>query len=235
MADLTSRQRKNVYMQSSIFSNEGPSPESVYAQSRQRELLENIKIPPGGRTPDLSLPSPADMKVKAIQGSNPVVPNEQAREVRSSGEDGRIPHEFWATNSNLTWSDPRNEMSRRRNPGYGDMEAAEKKRQDLSSEIFGSSRRTQPSTQAPRDEIMAQTNLLNQDSALHRHAQEPEAQSASDRQQRNIAGSRCNPMKYSNSPANHERTLQPTSPRHLDGPQTAKDVKLRSLQSNIFG
>merc|ERR1719217_1038133 len=77
--ELNARQRKNVYMHSTIFSGEGPTEKSVYAPARQHELLSSIS--PNLRkhnqtVPDIDLPSPADIAATQHAGHGVVMPSD---------------------------------------------------------------------------------------------------------------------------------------------------------------
>eukprot|EP00747_Dinoflagellata_sp_TGD_P165092 gnl/TRDRNA2_/TRDRNA2_185919_c0_seq1.p1 gnl/TRDRNA2_/TRDRNA2_185919_c0~~gnl/TRDRNA2_/TRDRNA2_185919_c0_seq1.p1 ORF type:complete len:451 (-),score=67.69 gnl/TRDRNA2_/TRDRNA2_185919_c0_seq1:48-1400(-) len=77
-AGLNARQRKQVYMHSSIFDTEGPTTKSVYAPNRQREMYHSsirMNTAKVGRTiPDMSLPSPADIQCTQNAGHGVVMP-----------------------------------------------------------------------------------------------------------------------------------------------------------------
>jgi len=209
-AELNARQRKNVYMHSTIFDDAGPSSSSVYAPKRQAEVFATVegtlgktnKPPP----PDLSMPSAADIRstqnaghgvvmqsggypgggggrVEGFGGAVSIGQSPNAISSSDGGEmpvvyssakdkhrqqDSAIPKEFWNTSVQLSWSDPRNEMRRGRDRPQ--MSAQDQKRNELSSEIFGTERQTQPSTRNPKQELMANTaQPLQTDSALDKN------------------------------------------------------------------
>merc|ERR1719171_273134 len=75
---LNSRQRKHVYMHSTIFDSEGPSTRSVYAPARQQALYNELSknmIKPDWSQADLKLPSPADIRCTQNHGSEAVLPS----------------------------------------------------------------------------------------------------------------------------------------------------------------
>eukprot|EP00929_Paragymnodinium_shiwhaense_P067774 TRINITY_DN34079_c0_g1_i2.p1 TRINITY_DN34079_c0_g1~~TRINITY_DN34079_c0_g1_i2.p1 ORF type:complete len:476 (+),score=103.95 TRINITY_DN34079_c0_g1_i2:79-1428(+) len=199
--ELNARQRKNVYMHSTIFSEGGPTEKSVYAPARQHELLSSIS--PNLRknnqsTPDIDLPSPADIAAtqhaghgvampsshahhQPIEGQHARVSNREAlvgeaglqgdaiRVVQAQGRDGTIPREFWATSVNVNWHDPRNEISRARETP-SERSAQDKKINELSSEIFGKERLLTASA-SQRGELLADTaHVLQKDTSLDRTA-----------------------------------------------------------------
>merc|ERR1719265_78884 len=137
---LTARQRKHVYMSSSIFDSQGPSTSSIYAPAQQQRIFEQI---PKKKQPDetflrtLDLPAPSDMRQTQNRGHSAVLgpahclnsgPPTEAIPVVRSNPDNNIPQEYWKTDVNLSWSDPRNEMNRPRNsPRKGVQTAGDRK------------------------------------------------------------------------------------------------------------
>lgn len=94
--------------------------------------------------------------------------------VSAGGKDGAIPKEFWNTSVNLQWHDVRNEATscRRHEPDRHGMGAQGLKMQELSSEVFGSERKMQASTVAPRKELLADTaDHMRVDSSLDVNSQ----------------------------------------------------------------
>eukprot|EP00747_Dinoflagellata_sp_TGD_P206622 gnl/TRDRNA2_/TRDRNA2_80314_c0_seq1.p1 gnl/TRDRNA2_/TRDRNA2_80314_c0~~gnl/TRDRNA2_/TRDRNA2_80314_c0_seq1.p1 ORF type:complete len:477 (-),score=84.78 gnl/TRDRNA2_/TRDRNA2_80314_c0_seq1:108-1481(-) len=200
-SELNARQRKHVYMHSTIFDEGGPTARSVYAPNRQEELYAKIRPntvkvgrPP---PPDMTLASPADVRCTQNQGHGVVIPDSSYQHgypmpigetPRKSGpealvgddhdvlrvvkanrdNDNAIPREFKQTSINLQWHDQRNEISRTRCQPQ-DTTAAEKKRMDMSSEIFGKERMIQASTGAAKQELRSeQCDSLGMDSVLDR-------------------------------------------------------------------
>jgi len=139
---MSARQRKHIYMHSTIFDANGPAPRSVYAPSRQHELFNNFSDTLGtvnrGSKPELDMPSANDMKCTQNAGHNAVLPfggsgpqevvkantsrmgrevvvhdGEEKPVVRAAGKDhDSIPKEFWSTSTSLQWHDTRNERCR---------------------------------------------------------------------------------------------------------------------------
>lgn len=72
-SELNARQRKHVYMHSTIFDPEGPSPNSVYAPGRQADIYKTVKQSSRRgapqHSPSMELPSPADIKCTQLRGS----------------------------------------------------------------------------------------------------------------------------------------------------------------------
>jgi len=174
-SEMTARQRKHVYMHSTIFDAEGPAPNSVYAPSRQHELYgrfsDKLRAANRGQPPELEMPSALDMRCTQNAGHNAVLPGgppQQAmpaagarptREVllhdgeakpviHAAGKDESIPKEFWSTSTTLQWHDTRNEQCRGRNQAVDrqGLGAQELKLQELSSEVFGKARLVEAST-----------------------------------------------------------------------------------------
>jgi hypothetical protein len=100
-----------------------------------------------------------------------VYEGETQRVVKASGKDhDTIPKEFWSTSTTLQWHDTRNEQCRNKNKGINRQGycAQDLKRQELSSEIFGSERKTDASTAMAKAELLSDSaDYLRTDSALH--------------------------------------------------------------------
>lgn len=77
--ELNARQRKHVYMHSTIFDSQGPESKSVYAPGRQAELYKQVeqssKKGAPQHAPDLDLPRPADIKCTQLRGSGCIQPS----------------------------------------------------------------------------------------------------------------------------------------------------------------
>jgi hypothetical protein len=142
--------------------------------------------------PSLELPQPADMVATHQAGHGVVMPSnhphhqpieegmsprmtsrdylaaegDPVRVVRAANhksKDGDIPKEFWQTSVNLQWHDIRHQHSR--HSRNSEVAHKEMKRQELSSEVFGKERMLEPSTQAPRQELLAETaHIMEKDS-----------------------------------------------------------------------
>lgn len=151
-------------------------------------------------------PSPQNSPLRERTSSTVLVHHGEAKPVvKAAGQDvSAIPKEFWSTGVKLNWHDTRNEQCRDRRHGQSrqTMDAKELKRQELSSEVLGKDRMTEPSTTCPKQDLLADTaNLLNCDSVVHRHSQ-PSEESPSPkahriRTQANLASSQSNPMPRS--------------------------------------
>mmetsp|Transcript_54030 Transcript_54030/g.94893 ORF Transcript_54030/g.94893 Transcript_54030/m.94893 type:complete len:471 (-) Transcript_54030:124-1536(-) len=73
---LNARQRKQVYMHSTIFDDGGPTTQSIYGQSQQVELHKNLENNLKARIPpDMTLPSPADIQCTQNAGHGAVMPS----------------------------------------------------------------------------------------------------------------------------------------------------------------
>jgi len=231
--ELNARQRKHVYMHSTIFDTGGPEVKSVYAPSRQQELYNNLEDrlqSNNAKPPQMMLPRAGDIKCTQNAGHHAVLPSgdnaqrpdsratprttgpevlvydgEPNSVVKAAGKDRAIPKEFWATSVNLQWHDTRNEQLRDRGHGAGrnGLDAQERKRQELSSEVFGKERLIDASTKAPRQELLAETaDHLRTDSALLPPSDRPEgpaeqSHAARARLHRNLASSEHNTMPRS--------------------------------------
>mmetsp|Transcript_3281 Transcript_3281/g.8914 ORF Transcript_3281/g.8914 Transcript_3281/m.8914 type:complete len:452 (+) Transcript_3281:76-1431(+) len=183
VGEMSARQRKHVYLHSTIFSEEGPDNRSVYKAERQAEVYESLQ---GSlrknnlQAPEIRLPKPEDMRItqhaghpgmvfptNGQNGCNARALNVKTNEdvlvhdgevepvVHASGKDTSIPREFWATSVNLQWHDTRHERCREQGPQRNAQGARHAKMQDLSSEIFGKERLTEMSTTNARHELLA--------------------------------------------------------------------------------
>jgi len=102
--------------------------------------------------------------------------------------DSAIPREYWGTNSNLSWNDTRSAQANFRKDqefhvSRKDMGAGERKRQEMSSEVFGTSRNMAKSTNAPTSELRAtgMTDVHWTDSSLDRHVPEEQKKDAEEK------------------------------------------------------
>lgn len=206
--ELNARERKRVYMHSTIFDNGGPTSKSIYTQNQQHDLYKQMgdSLKPRG-APNMDLPRPGDIQATQNAGHGVVIPSTvgvdrggspnplpsfpKGSTPRASGQqvlvtDGdpmpvtkagykveAIPQEFWQTNVNLQWHDPRNEMSRQNKNRNQEMGAQELKLQELSSEIFGKARLKNCSTNNPgADLLAAEADYLQTDSSLNPNARQ---------------------------------------------------------------
>lgn len=282
-ADMSARQRKHIYMHSTIFEANGPAPRSVYAPSRQHELYNNFSDKLGtvnkGRQPELDMPTALDMKTTHNAGHNAVLPggsqdvvkantSRMGREVvvhdgeaapvvkAAEKERETIPKEFWATSTTLQWHDTRNERCRSGNQvDRQSMAAQELKRQELSSEMFGKARLTEPSdTKASaRKQLMPDSaDYLRLDSSLHapKPGQSPtNGQEARSRLHQNLASSVHNTMPapehdqqgpiqvppQGDDPSNMPRRRQEKNFSDLFGAQMGERKEVRGHREEVTG
>lgn len=78
-SNLNARQRKQVYMHSSIFDDGGPSSTSNYSTKSQDEVYQGLPLTGYGFNPELRVPNPADMKQTQNFGHNAVFPTNTQR------------------------------------------------------------------------------------------------------------------------------------------------------------
>lgn len=105
---LNSRERKQVYMHSTIFDPQGPSAKSLYAPNTQQMLADQIKarnVTPDWSQRDLSLPSPSDIQCTQNIGSNVVLPQERPAPARRAWEDNEEPLPARASSTNCLVAD----------------------------------------------------------------------------------------------------------------------------------
>lgn len=201
---MSARERKQVYNHSAIFDGGGPT--SIYNAAQQTKVLQHVHQVKAVRfTPrQVVMLSPADCRATANAGSGVVIPAARGQApvawaapavlasprlgqvpdpvqvVHAARDSGAIPREFRATGTNLQWSDMRSETMQCRgqdfHQGRNAMDASQRKRQDMSSEVFGSTRRVEVSTSRPSKEIRAVEfdNCNNTDTSRDRfHTQQP--------------------------------------------------------------
>jgi len=218
---LSARQRKQVYMHSAIFDAGGAPQQSVYSTARQTDVFGGIRqtLSTPAVEPQRLFPSPADLRVTANKGQgvlhgtcghtnesakeNEKTANffhfgnskEQIRVIHADRSRDAIPQEFKSTETKIHWTDARTEHVHARTQEFfaarQGMDASSLKRQELSSEVFGSTRRLEPSTASPSKEIcsVGMRNVHNTDSTLdHTVPKEPEnvCLSARDRLSKNL-------------------------------------------------
>jgi len=268
--EMNHRQRKQCYMHSTIFDEQGPSPNSVYAPSRQHELYDKFSSNLGQanqKSPEIIIPKAADIKCTQNAGHNAVLPKTNGRDamhgmarrsdedhvvydgetqrvVKASGKDhDTIPKEFWSTSTTLQWHDTRNEQCRNKNKGVNRQGycAQDMKRQELSSEIFGTERKTDASTTMPKTELLSDSaDYLRTDSALHdrKRCEElgdnPNGVSESRmRMHKNLSSSMNNTVPI------HEASHQAPLPRQRiqgeDDPDTMQRRRQEKSFSDLFG
>lgn len=177
-ASLTHRQRKQVYMSSSLFAEEGPSTRSIYAPERQQFVYDHLpkhQKPSAAFMHGLDLPPPADVRQTQNHGHDavlgkalPVGTPEDIRLIHAH-PDTSIPQEYWKTDVNLTWSDPRNELNREKHlKQEAPQTAGDRKAHELSSELFSHKRMEYTSTNHPQVEIKSSSeHFLGVDSSAH--------------------------------------------------------------------
>lgn len=230
--------------------------QEVY-ESLKGTLKENNHKPP-----ELHLPSAGDIKCTQMAGHSAVLPSpsgghgedgrrtprmvrvsnpevlvydgEPNKVVHASGKDSAIPKEFWSTSVNLQWHDTRNEQCRHpgqlaSRQGLGHQEL---KRQELSSEIFGTVRRTEASTTNARGELQADTaDHSRLDSQLHGRQESPDraAANARARFQQNLADSVHSTLAPTDAPAAAPPQVAQENPANMNRRRQEKNF------SDLFG
>jgi len=158
--ELTARERKKVYMRSSIFDPEGPSVKNIYSRARQEKVLAEVeKLETAAKVPLdptlLALPTPADMRLSQNEGHNSVFgPGTEDLPSVHAHQEESIPREYWKSDVNLHWADPRNELNRAR-PKPDPKSAKGRAAYERSSELFDWDRMTTVSTMHPAQEIQS--------------------------------------------------------------------------------
>jgi len=187
---LSARERKHVYMSSSIFqaSDSSRPAASPYDHQHQLRVADKLsqqrKTTPQRREP--VMPSPRDCKATFLHGNGAVqvgnhsvrgkVASPQAPEVVCFGDVAKTepmpvvsasreqhghPREYWGSATALEWTDQRGENLRSQTfkDSRQKLNAGELKRHELSSEVFGSSRMVNKSTENPSGEITSKQRL----------------------------------------------------------------------------
>eukprot|EP00930_Biecheleria_cincta_P044316 TRINITY_DN30434_c0_g1_i1.p1 TRINITY_DN30434_c0_g1~~TRINITY_DN30434_c0_g1_i1.p1 ORF type:complete len:521 (+),score=72.81 TRINITY_DN30434_c0_g1_i1:44-1606(+) len=243
-APLSARERKHVYMSSSIFEgSESARPAgNPYDQQHQRRVADKLsqqrRTTPQRR--ELVMPSPRDCKATFLHGNGAVqvgnhgvrgkAASPQAPEVVCFGDAGRSepmpvvsanretngdPREYWGSSTALDWTDHRGETLR--SQAFKDsrqkLDAGELKRHELSSEVFGSSRMVNKSTENPSSEITSKQrqDVRSLETLIHRRpSHEPSRVPLSARQRHfdHLGSSRGNEI------ANHQLSRSAS-----DGPE----------------
>jgi hypothetical protein len=241
--ELNARQRKCVYMHSTIFDTAGPNSKSIYEQGQQKKIYQGLAdtMKPWA-PPDLSLPNPSDIQCTQNAGHNVVIPSSVRPEalagkprisgqdalveegevipvVKAGGKDKAIPKEFWQTSVNLQWSDTRSEFCRQRDIKDRHMGAQELKLQELSSEIFGKERMTDVSTRNPGGELLSQEwDRLQTDSTNEpyvKHNQTRQLPSAHTRFCQNLGDSQENTMPLPKETGGYPKPVPQEDPSTL--------------------
>lgn len=177
--------------------------------------------------------------------------------VRAHPDDGAIPKEFWANNTQLHWTDTRSELQvHRRGKEFHElrrnMSAKSRKRQEMSSEILGTARNMEESTTSPTRELRsAHTKDFHwTDSALDRHgpvddnSEDTRPMTARERTFRNLSASNLNALRSSSStnlaangvnPALSPRRTEITS-RQVENPTVERRRRMeRNYSDLLFG
>merc|ERR1719502_2504218 len=214
---LTARERKKVYMRSSIFDPEGPSVKNIYSRARQESVLAEVekleaaaKVPPDPEL--LALPTPADMRLSQNEGHNTVFgPGTVDLPSVHATHEENIPREYWKSDVNLHWADPRNELNRAK-PKPDPKSAKGRAAYERSSELFDWERMTTVSTMHPGKEIQSCTEhfLANSESP---HI--IDAKDAHGRLRMNLDESNESSFKRTNSPE-PTKEIPNENPEHID-------------------
>lgn len=264
---MNSRQRKQIYMHSNIF-GAGTTSNDVYDSLQQQavyqEVQTNIRRPGDRKAPDMSLPSPADIRCTQNAGHGAVMPSGRPRAQGLQGQprqrmsntdclvtdcldeampvvhanfqdDGAIPKEFHRNSVNLQWHDPRNEICRNRERGQEseDADARTRMRQEMSSEVFGTTRQTTQSTTAPGRELLSMhQNVLSHDSSLQQTsgASPPQDFDSQQRFARNLTAS--DPANFGARGYAPEEIPQPVA---MEDPATLSRRRGEKNFSDLFG
>jgi hypothetical protein len=215
--EISARDRKKVYMRSSIFDPEGPSVKNIYSRTRQESVLAEVekletaaKVPPDPKL--LALPTPADMRLSQNEGHNTVFGpgTEDLPSVHALHEES-IPREYWKSDVNLHWADPRNELNRAKHKP-DPKNARGRAAYERSSELFDWERMTTLSTMHPAKEIQSCTeHFLGNDEKVH----QTDAKDAHGRLRMNLDESQESSFKRTNSPE-PTKEIPNENPEHFE-------------------
>jgi hypothetical protein len=215
-----------------------PSPQDIKIT---QNAGHGVVIPSGGGIAAIPQNNCRGMDVPRTSDKHVLVTDgEPMHVVRASQKDDvAIPKEFWGTSVNLHWSDPRIEMSRRKNHEIADrsgIDAKACKMQELSSEMFGKERLTNVSTTSPKDELLAETlDRLHFDSSFERRtAAKNGDRDASSRKVQNLSNSQHNTLPG----VSQEYPLSPREVPHKEEHDGDADARQRRRTeknySNLF-
>lgn len=187
--DMTARQRRHVHMHTSSVFGGGDVPQGSVGsggeayQRKAYQSLEGKLRENNCAAPDMQLSRPADLRCTQNADHAAVIPGSRGgpelgekltpRMSRAVGADEGMPRECWGVATNLQWHDTRHQRCRQRDSGaQRPLTAEEAKRQDLSSELFGQRRMTDPSMNriAARQDLRPDAaDYLTLDSTLQRN------------------------------------------------------------------
>ena len=124
---LSARQRAQAHMTSTIFSDAGPNPATIYNEARLEKIVKNNReqladAKKNRPAANYDLPNPRVMRANMTYGDHGVVlpqdsdfPSAQVQTNSSVIRDRQsIPREVWRTNVNVGWNDARHEINRDR-------------------------------------------------------------------------------------------------------------------------
>jgi len=191
----------------------------------------------------VEVPGPTFVKIEGDKDVLRFVP------ARSRESDDAIPREHWAAGTNLEWSDKRNELCSRRGQEFFNTwkcaDAGSRKRQELSSEVFGSPRMIERSNSKPYQDIwpVCMTYTHNVDSTLQVPRQQSSPtlgprESARDRKARAMRKSEGSQFPESEPPPPSRRVSRKSAPSVVSlSDEIDAEAKRRSERnySDIFG
>lgn len=243
---LNHRQRKHVYMHSTIFDAEGPTTRSVYAQGRQHDVYDSLqsKLRRNNMSaPSMDLPSARDMVATHQAGHGVVMPSSHTHHQPIAGSSPRTNGKEYlaaegdpirvvrATNhkgkeEHITrefWQTSVNlqwhdtRTELSRQKCNTVMDSKDKKLQELSSEVLGKERMLEASTHAPRQELLAETaHIMEKDSSLDLRTQPRGGYPDADQRARRASDRFHNNLWHSPQNTMTESTRPEVAPAPLD-------------------
>jgi hypothetical protein len=225
-------------MRSSIFDEGGPSMKNIYNPNRQHDVLAEVeRLEKLGHQPpnpeQFNIASPADFRLSQNAGHNAVFgPGTEDCPAVHAVKEPAIPREYWKSDVNLHWADPRNEINRSRRTEEADtrvgvdISAKERGAFEMSSELFDWERMTHVSTAHPSKELQscAEHFLANQT-----EPHDTNAKTAEERLRRNLDESQTSTFKRDGSPEPMASQIPNEDPTHLSRRRHEKNF------SDIFG
>mmetsp|Transcript_35026 Transcript_35026/g.91690 ORF Transcript_35026/g.91690 Transcript_35026/m.91690 type:complete len:412 (-) Transcript_35026:133-1368(-) len=233
---ITHRQRKQVYMNSTIFAAEGPTDRSIYLPQEQQAALfrvdESISKGPTSAVARLEMGTAPNRKQEQLHGSDTVPASANPNLNTTAYTDHQtIPAEYWSTSTALQWHDQRNEQCR---PKYVDSSSArDKKAREMSSELFDTQRRSTLEKKGSPDLLSTSQHFLNQDSSRDREAQKrrQDLVSGRDRFVNNLGNSQADVFHDGQSPNARPRAQAVAN----EDPETVDRRKTEKNFSELFG
>merc|ERR1719498_2044695 len=196
----------------------------------QASLMQKPKV--SRRPSRLTVPSqrnPADMRLTQNHGHDAVFHDcDEHIETVHQQENDAIPREYWKSDANLHWSDPRNELNRRHHKDADKVTAKDRSHYELSSELFDTERRTETTGDpATVDPLISSTSYFLQPDK-EKVGVDHDDLKPPDRLRRNLRASETSTLRQDVSPP-------PEPPVEDEDPAFASRRRKEKNFSDMFG